>query len=302
MASNLPESEVPDIRDYIYVDAGRVRSLVSQLRGGLPQTQVETGSRSRRLRAGIKFLEGEAGSTSGLDETRVLDDLYVSMLEEDAAALGLLQDVSEQAQVRKSWLRGKLRLAPGELIRVNAPTRLFDPHQVVESLVKMQSGFGEAMADVDDTFGQMIRALPALYPDALSLRVMPCGEDSPECSFVGLIPKPDVTLGVDRDTLFSRLGADAPDLTCVLQVARTLEKRTTNMHSLATAGDLLQFDDDQGLARDGMDKFLVEIMRMLEGMGFLEAPRHPGIAVTPLAIYRQVPQSTALASQATDED
>lgn len=292
MVNNLPESQIPDVREYLYVDAPRVRSLVSQLRGGLPQTEVETGSRSRRLRAGLKFLEGESGSVLGSQETRALDDLYVSMLEDDAMALGLLQDLSERVQERKTWLRGKLKVAPGELIRVTSPTRLFDPHQIINALEKMQAGFSSQIDDPDGNFEMMLRMLPALYPDALSLRVMPCGEDSPECSFVGLIPRPEETLGVDRETLFSRLGAGAPELTCLMQVARVAQERRDSLQSIAQVGDLLQFDDSQGLARDSVDRFLIGVMHHLEGMGLLDSPRHPGVAVTALAIYRQVPQSS----------
>ncbi len=127
MAQNLPESSVPDLREYLFVDGPRVRSLVSQLRGGAPETASETGTRSSRLRAGLKVLEGESGRQTGMEETRALDDLYVSMLEEDATALELLQDLSGKITLPKTWLRGKVRLSPGELVRITAPTSLFDP-------------------------------------------------------------------------------------------------------------------------------------------------------------------------------
>ncbi len=163
----------------------------------------------------------------------------------------------------------------------------------------MERGFGDMMDDssASENFKLMVRALPALYADALSLRIMPCGEDYANCGFVGLIPRSDDMGDGERLTLFSRLGADAQSLTSVMQVARTAEQGPISLTAMNEAASRLNFHDVEGLAGEGMDKFLVETMRALEGMGFLAAPKRPGIAVTPLASYRNVPLSSAIADE-----
>jgi hypothetical protein len=96
MAANLPESSLPDVRDYVYVDTMRVRSLLAQTDDGLRDERSSTSSRSRRLRLGSKLTGYEHGRDLSEGETMSLADLHVSMLEESAEALGLLADVSHK--------------------------------------------------------------------------------------------------------------------------------------------------------------------------------------------------------------
>lgn len=53
----------------------------------------------------------------------------------------------------------------------------------------------------------------------------------------------------------------------------------------------LQQGGDDRLDRSAIDDFLTEMMRMTEDYGLQSAPRWPAVAVTPLAIYRQVPHA-----------
>lgn len=292
MTVNLPESDIPDIRDYLLVDSGRVRSLVAQMHSGLPASVAETHKRSKRLEAGMSVLRAGGERATEQVEQRELDDIHVSMLEESATALGFLVDGSELFAERKNWLRNRLKLAPGSLVRVTAPTRFFDPRGVLRAMEGFVDGFrkfpGAALEDTN--LDAVLSALPALYGDALSLRIMPCGVEEPECAFVGVVSERVASASVERETLFSRLGADAPLLTTVFQVARVGDDEQLNAAQLNAAIQALQLTDDRGLARDALDKVLTQIMRYFEGAGLMDAPRRPGIAVNPLAVYRQVPR------------
>lgn len=141
MPTNLPQSEVPDVREYVYVDTNRVRSLLAQMGDGLPDEKANTNSRSSRLRFGTRQagLERERGGSQS--ETLALADLHVSMLEEAALALGLLADASDRVQKEKFWLRGKVRaeLQPAMLLRITAPTQLIDPNSLMTTLRGFQA-------------------------------------------------------------------------------------------------------------------------------------------------------------------
>lgn len=160
MIANVPESEIPDLREYLFVDAPRVRMLVSQIRGGAPETTKSVTARSRHLRASLKLLEGERASQRSEEDTIALSDLYVSMLEEDADALGMLSDLSDRADKAKFWKRGGLRrsLEPGMLLRVTAPTRLMD----ASGLVDVWRSFEAATGKADNEFEDMMAMVKAL--------------------------------------------------------------------------------------------------------------------------------------------
>lgn len=302
MATNLPESDVPDLREYLFVDAPRVRMLVSQLRGGAPESTTSTTGRSGRLRASLKVLEGERSSQRSEEDTIVLSDLYVSMLEEDAEALGMLGDLSDRASKPKFWKRGGLRrvLEPGMLVRVNAPVRLMD----ASALIHVWRRFETASDKEDADFAQMMSLVEALYGDNLALTIMPCGADEPSSAFLGVIGHDTDYVALDRASLLSRIGPETPILTSILQVSRvpTVRDNATSSEVLiAQIMQRLQQGGDDRLHRTAIDDFLVEMMRMTEDYGLQSAPRWPAVAVTPLAIYRQVPQAVSLHHEDADE-
>lgn len=295
MTNNLPETDVSDLREYLFVDAPRVRMLVSQLRGGAPESTTSTTGRSGRLRASLKILEGERSSQRSEEDTIVLSDLYVSMLEEDAEALGMLAELSDRANKPKFWKRGGLRrtLEPGMLIRVNAPVRLMD----ASALVRVWRRF-EAVSDEDDAeFAQMMGMVEALYGENLAVSVMPCGADEPSSAFLGVIGDDTDHVALDRASLLSRIGPETPTLTSIMQVSRVPTQRENAISSEALVAQItqrLQRGGKDRLDRNAIDDLLMEMMRMTEDYGLQSAPRWPAVAVTPLAIYRQVPQAAQL--------
>jgi len=297
MTTNLPESDRPDLREYLFVDAPRVRMLVSQLRGGAPETSALRTGRSSRLRANLKFLGADRTSEQSDEDTIALSDLYVSMLEEDAEALGMLSDLSDRATKPKFWKRGGLRrtLEPGMLLRVIAPKRLMD----ASGLLQVWRRFEAASGENNDEFEQMMSMVEALYGANLSITVMPCGTVEPSMAFLGVISHDTDFVALDRSSLLSRIGPETPELTTIMQIARVPTDRDNTVSSEALIAQIMQRLGRGGddIDRNAFDEFLFEMMRMTEDHGLQSASRWPAIAMTPLAIYRQIPAAPAL-----DED
>ena len=302
MTANVPETDLPDLREYLFVDVPRVRMLVSQLRGGAPETTKSVTGRSGRLRASLKLLEGERTSQRSEEDTLALSDLYVSMLEEDADALGMLSDLSGRANKPKFWKRGGLRrsLEPGMLLRVTAATRLMD----ASGFVRIWRSFEAATGDDDDEFKEMMAMVEALYGENLAVTVMPCGPSEPSSAFLGVIGHGTDYAALDRASLLSRIGPDTPNLTTIMQLARVPTERENTRTTNTLVADIMRRLKAAGnsIDRNAFDEFLFEMMRMTEDHGLQSAPRWPAVAMTPLAIYRQMPAAPSLPDEGSEPE
>lgn len=276
-----------DVREYLYVDDLRVRSLLAQLTDGLPDEKAASTSRVRKLRAGLKAIEvgSESGTSSSLRLS--LADLHVSMLEEAAESTGLLTDVSKYLTKEKFWLRGQLRnsLEPGMILRLTAPTLIVNPTGIGSVL----RGFNAAI-DQDDEMDQIIDMIEAMYQGAVAVSIRPTEPESARAAFVAAVPTSAFDL-TPADLLANRVGPDPIRLTTVFQVSRVPTERESAGSSAAQFSDM--FDrviDTSGdrLDREVFDSAISKLAGMLEQWGLAAAPRWPAVAVVPLAIYRNV--------------
>lgn len=292
---NIPESQMPDVREYLYIDADRIKNLLAQVYSGLPEGSEESHQRSRKMTAAISkifSLGGEISSAHQSSEQRSLHDLHVTMLEENAEALGLLVDVSDAASRTKNWNRGKLhgKLSEGSLIRVESDVRVVDSSHFLQAL----KSFQRAAGDDDMEFMEMVESLTgALYGDQIAIRCYPCGVENPSCCFGGVVPGDSQYFKSERTTIFSRIGPDAQRWSALLQVARIPSRNPNHIRRDLSAfqGDLQQLTrTDNSINRHTFDSFILEIMREMEKAGIQEAPRFPEISVIPLALYRFVPR------------
>lgn len=303
---NLPESEIPDVREYLYIDAQRVRNLLAQVQAGAPENISESTQRSRKLAASfakIVGLSAEMTGSSERQESRSLNDLHVTMLEESALAMGVLSDVSVAASKRKNWLRGKLhsKLGEGSLIRLEADTRIIDSKNFTDAF----SSFSDAMGEGgDDEANEMNDLVKALYGDHVAIRCYPCGVENSSCCFSGIVPGESSYFSSERSTLFSRVGPDAQRWTSLLQVARIPERSPGSRRDFSQVMDQMRGFTDAGndLNRHTFDSFLMEVMREFESSGLQESHRFPEISVVPLAVYRQVMPVDDLADLEEDDE
>jgi hypothetical protein len=128
------------VRDYLYVDIARVRSLLSQMANGAPDVVTERSARVRELYAGLALgpisADARQGRNAGSEESRSLTDLHFALFEESAEALGFLTDISDYVREESAWRAGKVAssLEESQLIRVTSPVRLVDPAYLKQSL------------------------------------------------------------------------------------------------------------------------------------------------------------------------
>ena len=303
MPSNLPESEIPDVREYVYVDEGRVQSLLAQMSDGAPVERETGNSRSRRVRMGLKALEWERGSDQSGSERLTTADLHVSMLEDAATSLGMLADVSEAVMKEKFWKRGKVRgqLAPGMIVRITAPTQLIDPRSISNTM----RVFNDAISSDDDEFNEILEIANALYGESLSLSIRPTPSMDNSCAFLGLIPHSHSFTPLQRDLLFSRFGPDLPELTSIVQIARVPTERESTLdvkQQIERLAEEITTDGGESVNRTVFDDLMVQMGRAMEEYGLQSAPKWPSISVVPLAIYRAVMPSSPLDLDDDDDD
>lgn len=211
----------------------------------------------------------------------------------------MLSDLSDRADKPKFWMRGGLRrtLEPGMLLRVTARTRLMD----ASGLVRIWRSFEAATGDDNDDFEGMMGMVEALYGENLAVTVMPCGPREPSSAFLGVIGHGTDYVALDRPSLLSRIGPDTPHLTTIMQLARVPTERESTRPAQALVADImrrLQAGGDS-VDRSAIDEFLFEMMRMTEDHGLQSAPKWPAVAMTPLAVYRQMPAAPALTDEGT---
>lgn len=298
MVNNLPCSDIPDLRDYLFVDRQRVGSLLAQFAEGLPSERTSGSSRSRRLQLGLdKFFTHERGAERLDSQTLALADLHVSQLEENAEALGMLADVSEKVEKRKNWLRGKVRsrFEPGMLLRVTAPTQISDVSTIVGSFQSLATVFEGH--DEEGTFSEIqegIQQLKALYGESISVSIRTAGEDDYEVGFVGEIPHDHEFGPMRRQLLLSQVGPGSTTLTTLMQIAAVPTERDAQIGPQEMFRNFMpnveQLFDEQKLNRRVLDEVMTALGKILAETGFVAAPKWPAISVIPLAIYRQVEQ------------
>lgn len=296
MVNNLPTSEIPDIRDYLFIDRQRVGSLLAQFADGLPEERTETLTRTSRLKASLASvfsLEKERGLSDS--QTLALADLHVSQLEETAEALGMLGDVSEQIRKRKNWLRGRVRarIEPGMLLRVNAPTQIADVSNVLSrfgQITDAMDGFDSKAGE--QNFAQIVEAVKSMYTNSILVSVRAAGEDDYETGFVGEIPC-DFEFGpMRKDLILSQVGTEPIQLTTLFQVSSvpTSKDEGKSLGTLKMEFQQLasRISTSDGIDRRSLDRIMSAVGGILAHTGFVSAPKWPAISIIPLAVYRNV--------------
>jgi hypothetical protein len=117
------------LREFLYVDIDKVRAMLAQLDGGVPEESRETSSSQKKNTVGPRSMAQHLQLTGSETYTqKSLGDAIFPKLEEALESEGLLRDISEEAQDISEWASGNLRKVapPGSLIRITANGSLFD--------------------------------------------------------------------------------------------------------------------------------------------------------------------------------
>jgi hypothetical protein len=148
-----------------------------------------------------------------------------------------------------------------------------------------------------DQLEAMTGFVDAFVGEGIAFRALPCGKDDATSGFAGALLGRREYIQEERESLFSRYGVTASSWTCVMQIAAIPAMPQaasavdgSEIEETETETGLDAPDDDSGIDRAAMERLAVELLDMMEKIGIVEGPRWPTISVTPLAVYRTVPQ------------
>ncbi|QKW11406.1 MULTISPECIES: hypothetical protein [unclassified Micromonospora] len=124
------------MRELIYVDTDKVRSLLAQRDGGITEDQKVTEKKQGTLSGGMRNVANRE-QVWGTEEStqRSLADAVFPMLEEALDSEGYLTDVSEELRSfdSDSFDDFKSAYPPGSFVRLTGPARFFDARYVAQA-------------------------------------------------------------------------------------------------------------------------------------------------------------------------
>ncbi|MFG3143258.1 hypothetical protein [Streptomyces sp. NPDC048243] len=124
------------LREFLYVDTDKVRSMLAQLDGGVAEEERETGREEKRTTVGPRGVAQHFQGT-GIERytQKSLGDALFPMLESALESESLLRDISEEVADAEKWTTGKMATIapPGSLVRITAPGTLFDSRYVANT-------------------------------------------------------------------------------------------------------------------------------------------------------------------------
>jgi hypothetical protein len=121
------------LREYLYVDTDKVRSMQAQLDGGIAEAENSTTRSDKNTGVGVKGIVNHYQQWGG-EQTiqKSLGDALFPLLEDGLESAGVLRDVSEELSDPKFWISDRIQkeLPPGSLIRLTSLGSLFDARYI----------------------------------------------------------------------------------------------------------------------------------------------------------------------------
>ncbi|MER7662992.1 hypothetical protein [Streptomyces sp. NPDC096193] len=154
------------IREFLYVDVEKVRSILAQVEGSVPETSSAAERTVRHGHAESRAPYNHEASDESRINKSLADSLFPS-LEESLNSEDLVRDITEKAKSPEYWTSGALKAEnpAGSLIRLTAPGALFDARYVAASfagLAASVTGFQGLDSDTPE---------PATLPPAVRKRM-----------------------------------------------------------------------------------------------------------------------------------
>ncbi len=142
----------------------------------------------------------------------------------------------------------------------------------------------------------------------ISLRVFPCGAANRDLALAGRLASRESYLRDEQNTLFAKYGWGVSDWTVIAQIATVpqpsdegeaaspevvQENGASPARAATDEEDMPERDEStEGLDRAEFEGMGIDFMKTLADAGVISAPRFPGLTITPIAIYRDVPLTT----------
>ena len=133
------------LREFLYVDSVKVRSLLAQLDGGVPEEMRRTDKTQATSGVGFRAIASH-GREWGSEDTiqRSLADAVFPTLEEQLEAEGFLTDLSADLRSEAYWSSRAFRMqvSPGSFVRITSPAHLFDARYIARSFSSFAASIG----------------------------------------------------------------------------------------------------------------------------------------------------------------
>lgn len=111
MTGHIPESGEQFIRDYLYVNVERVRSLLAQFASGSPETVTRSEQKQKNASLNFSIVSASLSLSRGEQYSSSLKDLAFAIMEDSAEETGFLREITDLASNPKRWKRGTLAKA-----------------------------------------------------------------------------------------------------------------------------------------------------------------------------------------------
>lgn len=165
-----PERLPSFVRDYLYVDVARTRSLLAQLDEGVVEKRITETSddekRERRVGTRGTYLGKTADFIVRDEYERALSETLFGYFEDLAENAGILVDLSDELSGEKASAVS-LQIPAGTLVRITGPTSLFDSAYLRSSfknIVSVARGFSSIDGDKKPVAAQSARQKGAPKP------------------------------------------------------------------------------------------------------------------------------------------
>ncbi|WP_139182874.1 DUF6414 family protein [Actinopolyspora xinjiangensis] len=332
--SNIQSSEdahAQVLREFLYADIDRVRSLLAQRVGGVPEQDSKSVSSTKKFHAGVqKWLGHDSGHTAEDSQQRTLLDALFPELEEILESEGWLRDISgifDDSTVKDvQALREQAR--EGSIVRLTANGQLFDSQHVAQVLASMSTlgaGLGRLNRASNPHAKNAQKGKSAKSKNSEDKTLEDAVEDFDSSIFSEAVNAEQLRSFVQVSRalftdglhllLSSQKGVEWSATARLQQGRRYLDAEPEVLFSrygrqeqewtvVGTIGffskkpDLGKMKNMDFMAASGdvidRNKFvsgLNSVMEDIAGQGIADAPPFPGFSIIPMAVYRTIPQA-----------
>jgi hypothetical protein len=309
------------ILDFLYLDIERIRSLLSQLNGGLVEKVIERSATSGEAKAGAKIfsladIRGGIVREKSVEHEKSLRDYLYTLFEQAAEEAGLLCPTSDLRDP-SCWVgEARHKIKGGQLLKYTAPTRILNARHFrerIEATIGLTSALagvtsskdhineisekqrdqelkaaGEGMIGGKHVVLQM-RSMGHFIDDFFNgqivMRQFPCKRGSESKNLVGVLSLAPGFLQDAPDALYAKYGYGLAEWTVVSQVANVPEEEQPEQGFPVMDPELMQ---GSRIQRRKLEEFIDAFMGQMQTLGLSASARFPEISVTPLAVYHSV--------------
>lgn len=146
------------LREFLYVDTDKVKSLLAQMNGGVVEELKETDKKEGKGSVGVKGFATREGVWSREESaSKSAADAIFPALEEDLYVNGFLADVSDELSSlgEDGMARFSASYPPGSIVRITGAGRLFDARyisKVLSGLTAVAQGITTFSPDLISNF------------------------------------------------------------------------------------------------------------------------------------------------------